>query len=428
MSELKYTVLARKYRPKNFDYVVGQDTIVTILRNILKSKKVGNAYLFCGQRGVGKTTLARIFANAINCENISSDGNPCQQCRSCLEYNNVFELDAASNNSVEDIRNIIDQVRYAPTFGKYNVYIIDEVHMLSQAAFNAFLKTLEEPPAYAIFILATTEKNKVLPTIISRCQVLDFKPMTISATVMNLKKILIEEKIKYDDDALFLIAEKSDGAMRDALYFTDSILNFSSEYISTEATCKILNIIDYEIFYDLVNCLITQDIYHLFFKVNEIMSSGCDLMNFVQGLLKFFRLLLLIRNEVTEVLCEVSEEVKGKIRKLGLKIEENKIADCIETINFWSVNFKDQINKKNYLDFLLTKLKKVLYYKNVQEELKHVDISKEGNLEKIKTFNLNSLKQSEVKNFYKKENVKRKISSPDVLLDDLINELHLTQN
>lgn len=419
--EEKYTVLARKYRPKNFYDIIGQDVIVSTLVNILKSGKIGNAYLFCGQRGVGKTTTARIFANAINCENISENGNPCFSCKMCLNYKNIFELDAASNNSVEDIRNIIDQVRYAPSFGKYNVYIIDEVHMLSQAAFNAFLKTLEEPPAHSVFILATTEKNKVIPTIMSRCQVFDFKPVTVSNIVKNLKRILDEEKISYDEEALFLIGEKSDGAIRDSLSFTDSILNFSPEYVSKEAVAKILNVVDHHIFFDLISCLIEKNIFDTLLQANAILNEGYDIMNFVNGLLKFFRNLLLAKDENTLCLLEYPQNISENFQIFSKKIQIENLIECISKINFWSLNYKDQINKKFYFEFLLFQLKKLLYSENICVKKSSITVLSEKKKDDKKTFDLKGLKK--IEGFvYEKENINQK----DTLLTILERELALT--
>lgn len=415
--ERKYTVLARKYRPKNFNEIVGQDTIVVTLTNILKSKKIGNAYLFCGQRGVGKTTTARIFANAINCENILENGNPCYSCSACLNYKNVFELDAASNNSVEDIRNIIDQVRFAPSFGKYNVYIIDEVHMLSQAAFNAFLKTLEEPPAHAVFILATTERNKVLPTIMSRCQIFDFKPVSVPNIIQNLKKILECEGIAYEEEALFLIAEKADGAMRDALSFTDSILNFSPECVSREAAYKILNVVAAQKYFDLVECLLEKDIAQTILKCNEILAEGYDIVNFSYGLLSFFRNLLLAKDSSTGKLINGSENFVSRLQDFCKKIPLDHIITCISEINDWSLSYKDQINKKFSFEYLLFMLKKNIYYTGESVLKTSKDEAIVSKNEVKKTFDLNCLNGGG--GFDDKKNVS--------LLDVLEKEMALTK-
>lgn len=417
----KYTVLARKYRPKNFDEIIGQGTIVSTLTNILKSKKIGNAYLFCGQRGVGKTTTARVFANAINCENISEGGNPCHSCPGCLNYKNVFELDAASNNSVEDIRNIIDQVRYAPSFGKFNVYIIDEVHMLSQAAFNAFLKTLEEPPAHAVFILATTERNKVLPTIMSRCQIFDFKPVSVVDIVQNLKNILGKENISYEEEALFLIAEKADGAMRDALSFTDSVLNFSPECISREAAYKVLNVVDTQKYFDLVSCLLEKDIFNTILKCNEILAEGYDVVNLAYGLLNFFRNLLLSKDPSTVNFIAGPDNVVLKLKNLGNKIDVDNILTCISEINLWSLNYKDQINKKFSFEFLLFRLKKNIYCERAIIQNTSVGETFVEKNEIKKTFDLNCLNVGE--GFSESEENSQKKRS---LLDVFEKEIALT--
>ena len=261
----KFIVSARKYRPQTFDTVVGQEHITTTLKNAIKNHQLAHAFLFCGPRGVGKTTCARILAKTINCENPTPDGEACNQCHSCKSFNegtslNIHELDAASNNSVDDIRSLVDQVRFAPQAGKYKVYIIDEVHMLSQSAFNAFLKTLEEPPPYAIFILATTEKHKILPTILSRCQIFDFKRITLQDTIDHLQGIANKEHIKTQETALQLIAQKSEGCMRDALSILDKIVSFTNGEVTYDNTIEHLNILDAEYYFNLIDCMLKQDL------------------------------------------------------------------------------------------------------------------------------------------------------------------------
>jgi DNA polymerase-3 subunit gamma/tau len=276
-----FIVSARKYRPLDFKSVVGQDSITATLKNSVKNKQLAHAYLFCGPRGVGKTTCARIFAKTINCENPTSDYEACNECESCLSFNeqrsyNIHELDAASNNSVEDIRNLIEQVRIPPQIGTHSVYIIDEVHMLSAQAFNAFLKTLEEPPGYAIFVLATTEKHKILPTILSRCQIFDFNRIKVNDTVNYLAYVAEKEGIEAEKDALNIIAQKSDGAMRDALSFFDQIVSFSGKKITYEETIENLNVLDYDYYFKLTDNFLNSDLSVSFLSFNEILENGFD--------------------------------------------------------------------------------------------------------------------------------------------------------
>ncbi|HTG57189.1 MAG TPA: DNA polymerase III subunit gamma/tau, partial [Niabella sp.] len=277
----KFIVSARKYRPQNFDTVVGQGHITTTLKNAIKQNQLAHAFLFCGPRGVGKTTCARILAKTINCENATSDGEACNECTSCVSFNhgsslNIHELDAASNNSVDDIRTLVDQVRFAPQAGKYKVYIIDEVHMLSSAAFNAFLKTLEEPPSYAIFILATTEKHKILPTILSRCQIFDFKRITTNDTVEHLESICGKEHVKADKASLQLIAQKSEGCMRDALSIMDKIVSFSNGEISYNSTLEHLNILDEDYYFRLMDYMQQQDLASAMLLFDDINRKGFE--------------------------------------------------------------------------------------------------------------------------------------------------------
>ena len=283
----KFVVSARKYRPQTFDTVVGQEHITTTLRNAIRNQQLAHAFLFCGPRGVGKTTCARILAKTINCEHQTPDGEACNQCTSCVSFNNgtsmnIHELDAASNNSVDDIRSLVDQVRFAPQAGQYKVYIIDEVHMLSSAAFNAFLKTLEEPPPYAIFILATTEKHKILPTILSRCQIFDFKRITLQDTVDHLEGIAKKEQIKTQDTALQLIAQKSEGCMRDALSILDKIVSFTNGEVTYENTIEHLNILDADYYFKLIHCMLEQDLAGAMLLYDDIDKKGIDLAQ-VQG-------------------------------------------------------------------------------------------------------------------------------------------------
>ena len=378
----KYVVSARKYRPIKFDDVIGQSHVTTTLQNAVKNEKVAQSLLFCGPRGVGKTTCARILANEINGFDID---NP-------LENNNnlnIYELDAASNNSVDDIRSLIDQVRYAPQAGKYKVYIIDEVHMLSNAAFNAFLKTLEEPPSYAIFILATTEKNKVNPTILSRCQIYDFNRIEISDIKSKLIDILKKEKIEYEDEALHIIAQKADGAMRDALSTLDLIKTFSkNSKISLEDVTKNLNILDNDYFFKITDLLYESDITDTLLIHNDIILKGFESFNLLNGLSNHFRNLLLSQNEKLVEIMEVSETDKVKYLEQGKRIRIEFIEEGIQILNQFEINYKLSSNHKIHTEIGLIKLcsinkKKTLIQKNeskstiVEKKKEKVDQQKE---------------------------------------------------
>src|SRR5881394_1042982 len=293
----KFIVSARKYRPQTFDTVVGQSHITTTLKNAIKNNQLAHAFLFCGPRGVGKTTCARILAKTINCESRTADGEACNKCQSCISFNegtslNIHELDAASNNSVDDIRTLVEQVRFAPQAGKYKVYIIDEVHMLSSSAFNAFLKTLEEPPPYAIFILATTEKHKILPTILSRCQIFDFKRITSNDTVEHLQEIVEKEEIKAEKAALHVIAQKSEGCLRDSLSILDKIVSFTNGQLTYANTLEHLNILDADYYFKLVDLMQQQDLAGALMMYDEINQKGFEGDIFINGFSEFIRNLL----------------------------------------------------------------------------------------------------------------------------------------
>src|SRR5258705_2252078 len=297
----KFIVSARKYRPQNFSTVVGQPHITTTLRNAIRNNQLAHAFLFCGPRGVGKTTCARILGKTINCENKTTDGEACNVCNSCISFNegtslNIHELDAASNNSVDDIRTLVDQVRFAPQAGKYKVYIIDEVHMLSSSAFNAFLKTLEEPPPYAIFILATTEKHKILPTILSRCQIFDFKRITLHDTVEHLQEISKKEKIKIDKASLQLIAQKSEGCMRDALSILDKIVSFTDGEVTYQNTLEHLNVLDDDYYFKMLDYLLQQDMSAAMLLYDEIDRKGFEGDLVLNGFSEFLRNLLVSKD------------------------------------------------------------------------------------------------------------------------------------
>lgn len=311
----QYIVSARKYRPVKFEDVIGQEQVTITLKKALKSGQLAQSFLFCGPRGVGKTTCARILAKAINCENPNENLEPCNTCSSCSSFNanasfNIHELDAASNNSVDDIRNLVDQVRFAPQAGKYKVYIIDEVHMLSSAAFNAFLKTLEEPPSYAIFILATTEKHKIIPTILSRCQIYDFKRISNSNIIENLQQIAESEGIQAEEQALHIIAQKSDGGMRDALSLFDKIVSYAGNVLTYNDVITNLNILDYDYYFKITDQLLVEDSSGVLQTYDEILSRGFDGEVFIIGLSEHFRQLLVAKDAKSLHLLEASEDLR----------------------------------------------------------------------------------------------------------------------
>ncbi len=322
----KFIVSARKYRPQNFSTVVGQAHITTTLKNAINNNQLAHAFLFCGPRGVGKTTCARILAKTINCENQTKDGEACNTCNSCVSFDagtslNIHELDAASNNSVDDIRSLVEQVRFAPQAGKYKVYIVDEVHMLSASAFNAFLKTLEEPPPYAIFILATTEKHKILPTILSRCQIFDFKRITNNDTVEHLQEICEKEEIKAEKAALHVIAQKSEGCMRDSLSILDKIVSFTNGELTYSNTLEHLNILDEDYYFKLLDYMQQQNLSDALLLYDEINRKGFEGDTVIEGFAEFIRNLLVSRDAKAAMLLEVAEDFKQKYLQAAQKIQ-----------------------------------------------------------------------------------------------------------
>jgi DNA polymerase-3 subunit gamma/tau len=357
----KFIVSARKYRPQTFDTVVGQSHITTTLKNAIKHQQLAHAFLFCGPRGVGKTTCARILAKTINCENPTKDGEACDKCQSCTSFNdgasmNYFELDAASNNSVDNIRDLVDQVRFVPQTGRYKVYVIDEVHMLSTSAFNAFLKTLEEPPSYAIFILATTEKHKILPTILSRCQIFDFKRITTNDTVHHLEEICRKEQIKADKAALQVIAQKSEGCMRDALSLLDKIVSFTNGELNYTNTLEHLNILDAEVYFKLLDCMQQQDLSGAMLLYDDINRKGFEGDMVLTGFAEFIRNLLVCKDEKAAGLLEVVERFKDRYISTAKSVPATLLVSALNILNESEINFKAARNKRLHVELALIKL------------------------------------------------------------------------
>ena len=356
-----FIVSARKYRPSTFDSVVGQHAITSTLQNAIRNNTLAQAFLFCGPRGVGKTTCARIMAKTINCLHPTADMEACNECESCVSFNNnasfnIFELDAASNSGVDDIRALIDQVRIPPQIGKYKVYIIDEVHMLSGAAFNAFLKTLEEPPAYAKFILATTEKHKILPTILSRCQIFDFKRITVEDIANHLKNIAAKEGVTAEEEALNIIAQKADGALRDALSIFDQMVSFSGNNITYQDVITNLNVLDYEYYFGMVENILANDINSMLLLLNEVINKGFDPQNFIQGMASHLRNLLLGKDQRVIDLMEVSNQLKARYAKQAERCNVPFLLKSLDIANECDINFRSANNKRLHLEVALMKM------------------------------------------------------------------------
>jgi DNA polymerase-3 subunit gamma/tau len=357
----KFIVSARKYRPQDFSTVVGQGHITTTLKNAIKNHQLAHAFLFCGPRGVGKTTCARILAKTINCENVSPEGEACNHCPSCISFNegislNIHELDAASNNSVDDIRTLVEQVRFAPQAGKYKVYIIDEVHMLSTSAFNAFLKTLEEPPPYAIFILATTEKHKILPTILSRCQIFDFKRITAADTVAHLEDICKKEKIRAEKAALQMIAQKSEGCMRDALSILDKIVSFTNGQLTYGNTLEHLNILDADYYFRILAAMQQQDLAEALLIYDSINRKGFEGDLVLNGLAEFIRNLLVCKDEKVAALLEVVESFRDKYIAAARDADTLYLINALNVLNDAEMNYKSSRNRRLHVELALIKL------------------------------------------------------------------------
>ena len=366
-----FLVSARKYRPTTFDDVVGQSSVTSTLRNAIKSNQLAQSFLFCGPRGVGKTTCARIFAKEINLFNNDD---------SIDDFSfNIFELDAASNNSVDDIRNLTDQVRVPPQIGKYKVYIIDEVHMLSQSAFNAFLKTLEEPPSHAKFILATTEKHKIIPTILSRCQIFDFKRANNEDIVKNLKHVAQSEKIDVDDDALFLIAEKSDGAIRDSLSIFDRLVSFSENKLTYNDVVNHLNILDYQYYFKITEQLISNDISSLMITYNQIIDNGFDGQHFINGLSEHLRKLLLCQNKETVDLFSVNESLKDKYLKQAERIDIKFLIEALKLTNTCDLQYKTSNHKRLLVEICLMQVSSINFQDSIKKKSKDFVVTSKKN-------------------------------------------------
>ena len=357
----EYIVSARKYRPMSFDTVVGQQALTTTLKNAVSSGKLAHAYLFCGPRGVGKTTCARIFAKAINCMHPTADGEACNECESCKAFNeqrsfNIFELDAASNNSVESIKSLMEQTRIPPQVGKYKVFIIDEVHMLSQQAFNAFLKTLEEPPSYVVFILATTEKHKILPTILSRCQIYDFERMNVPSTVNHLKMVAEKEGISYEEEALTLIAEKADGGMRDALSIFDQAASFCQGNITYAKVIEDLNELDADNYFKMVDMALQNKVTELMMTLNGIINRGFDAGNVITGLASHLRNVMMAKDPSTLTLLETSQQQVEKYKQQASKCPTNFLYRALKILNRCDLDYRQSNNKRLLVELTLIEM------------------------------------------------------------------------
>jgi len=356
-----FIVSARKYRPQTFDTVVGQATITNTLKNAIRHNQLAQAFLFCGPRGVGKTTCARILAKTINCESLSAEGEACDKCQSCISFNenssfNIYELDGASNNSVDDIRTLVDQVRIPPQMGKYKVYIIDEVHMLSASAFNAFLKTLEEPPPYAKFILATTEKHKILPTILSRCQIFDFRRITVDDMVGHLKFVADKEGISFEENALHIIAQKADGAMRDALSIFDQLVSFAGNDLKYSTVIENLNVLDYEYYFTICDHILNSDIAGTLLTIDDIIGKGFEGQHFLSGFGEHLRNLLVCKDPATIRLMETAPSIRDRYSEHAARVQASWLQNLLDISNRCDLAYKTSNNKRIHLELALMQM------------------------------------------------------------------------
>lgn len=356
-----YIVSARKYRPQTFKSVVGQQALTTTLKNAISSGHLAHAYLFCGPRGVGKTTCARIFAKTINCQSLTADFEACDQCESCVAFNeqrsfNIHELDAASNNGTDDIKQLIDQVRVPPQIGRYSVYIVDEVHMLTNTAFNAFLKTLEEPPAHAMFILATTEKHKIIPTILSRCQIYDFNRITVADTVAHLQYVAQSEGVKVDVNGLNVIAQKSDGGMRDALSIFDQLVSFCGDNITYQGVIDNLNVLDYEYYFKVVTAMLDGDVVSSLLIFNDVLNKGFDANHFIAGLAAHLRDVLVSKDANTLQLLEVGDDIRKRYQEQAQLCSAEFLFMALKIANDCDLNYKTSKNKRLLVELALIRL------------------------------------------------------------------------
>lgn len=356
-----FIVSARKYRPATFDTVVGQSHITNTLKNAIKNNHLAQAFLFCGPRGVGKTTCARILAKTINCTNPTETMEACDQCDSCVSFRNgtslnIHELDAASNNSVDDMRNLVEQVRFAPPSGKYKIYIIDEVHMLTTSAFNAFLKTLEEPPSYAIFILATTEKHKIIPTILSRCQIFDFNRIQVEDIADHLAYISKNENIEADPEALHIIAQKADGALRDALSIYDQNVSFAGQHLTYQAVIDNLNILDYDYYFKITDAIINESVKDVLLIFDEILRKGFDGNNCIVGLSEHLRNLLVCKDAATVKLLKVSNQVKDRYLEQSKNISSSVLLTALQIANQCDIHYKTSKNQRLHVELAFIKM------------------------------------------------------------------------
>ena len=420
----KFIVSARKYRPQNFSTVVGQAHITTTLKNAIKNNQLAHAFLFCGPRGVGKTTCARILAKTINCENQTPDSEACNTCNSCVSFDagtslNIHELDAASNNSVDDIRSLAEQVRFAPQAGKYKVYIVDEVHMLSSSAFNAFLKTLEEPPPYAIFILATTEKHKIIPTILSRCQIFDFKRITNNDTIEHLQEICVKEKIKADKAALHVIAQKSEGCLRDALSILDKIVSFTNGELTYSNTLEHLNILDEDYFFKMLDYMQQQHLSDAMLLYDEINRKGFEGDTLLEGYSEFIRNLLVSKDAKAAILLEVADDFKQKYLQAAQQISIGWLIAALNLLNDAEINYKQARNKRLHVELAIIKLCYLLQAVEI--------VSDEGGVSKKKIIEtakpvafkaIRIIKVKEIENIVAAEPPAKKITEAKLILEE----------